>query len=60
MATRSSATRSKILIFTKAVCGLAAEIVGLLKLLVVVDWERDRPPFPELDRTEDVDSEFAL
>lgn len=41
-AIRSSVTRSKILIFTNAVCELAAEMGGLLRFDVALECERER------------------
>jgi hypothetical protein len=41
-AIKSSVTRSKILIFTNAVCELAAEMGGLLRFDVALEWERER------------------
>jgi len=41
-AIKSSVTRSKILIFTNAVCELAAEIGGLFRLEAALECERER------------------
>jgi len=64
MAMRSSATRSKILILTKAVWGLAAEMEGVEGALRCDDRDRSVDIEAEVgvcaERNEDVDGEAAL
>jgi len=54
---RSSATRSKILIFTNAVCGFAAEMEG--ELMLATEPERDRVEI-ELERRDDEEGEEVM